>query len=288
MSKTRDFCFTHNNYTTEDEKRYADCPCAYIVYGREVGESGTPHLQGYVRFPSQRTLKSVIARFPGAHIEIKKGTCEQAIDYCKKDKDVYERGEAPKTQEAKGAMNKKRCADAWLAATEGRIDDIPEDLRIRYYGTFKRIREDYKPQPQPLTVLQNEWRYGPTGTGKTRGAHEEFPGAYIKKANTKWWNRYDGEEVVIIDDIDKYHVQLGYELKIWLDHPPFPAENKGGENMIRPKRIIITSNYHPSEIWPDKSTLDPLLRRLKVIYMGPPPIEGPADFEGHFNKKQFK
>ena len=45
------------------------------------------------------------------------------------------------------------------------------------------------------------------------GAQEMYPDAYLKKANTKWWDGYVDQEVVIIDDFDKYHVQLGYELK---------------------------------------------------------------------------
>ena len=94
---------------------------------------------------------------------------------------------------------------------------------------MERIRrlEDYVEKPTTLSSLDNEWRYGPTGTGKSRTAHELYPDAYIKKANTKWWDGYINQEVVIIDDFDKYHVQLGYELKIWLDHYPFPAERKG-------------------------------------------------------------
>ena len=82
-----------------------------------------------------------------------------------------------------------------------------------------------------------------------------IPDAYLKKANTKWWDGYVDQEVVIIDDFDKYHVQLGYELKIWLDHYPFIAERKGSSSMIRPKKIIITSNYHPQDIWDDNKTL---------------------------------
>jgi len=268
MSRTRDFCFTINNYTDVHIDTLQGIDCTYVVYGKEVGESGTPHLQGYIRFPTQRTVSSVIKKIGGAHIEIKKGTCEQAIAYCKKDGDVYERGEVPKTQLQKGELNKRRFEEAFNAAKEGRFDDIPKDLQTRYYSTYKKIREDYLPKPTPLTTLDHEWRYGPTGTGKSRSAQEAYPEAYLKKANTKWWDGYIDQEVVIIDDFDKYHVQLGYELKIWLDHYPFIAERKGGSAMIRPKKIIITSNYHPGHIWDDEKTLDPILRRVRLEKYG--------------------
>lgn len=100
MSRTRSWCFTLNNYTDEDLLR---CKLVgemsgttYIVFGKEVGESGTPHLQGYVWFKSPRKLPAVKALIgERAHFEPRKGTHAQAADYCKKDGDFQEFGRAP-------------------------------------------------------------------------------------------------------------------------------------------------------------------------------------------------
>jgi len=60
---------------------------------------------------------------------------------------------------------------------------------------------------------------------------------------------------------------IGEFLKIWADRYKFRTEEKGSSLVIRPERIVVTSNYHPSELWPEQQTqiLDPLYRRFKII-----------------------
>lgn len=92
MSKTRQYCFTINNPCKEEEDVLISLEdqVEYIVWGRETGESGTPHFQGYVVFKNPRTISGLKKLLPRAHIEIAKGTPAQNEIYCKKDQDWTE------------------------------------------------------------------------------------------------------------------------------------------------------------------------------------------------------
>jgi len=79
---------------------------------------------------------------------------------------------------------------------------------------------------------------------------------------------YAGENAVLIDDIEKTEQFMLGNLKRWASYEPFLAEDKyGGFTKLRPKYIIVTSNYAPEEIWPDSKELEPIQRRFKVINM---------------------
>jgi len=81
---------TLNNYTAADEACFLAklAPiCDYYVYGKEVGEQGTPHLQFMVCFKKQTRLSAVRKIFPSEarwFVKSPKSTMVQASDYCKK------------------------------------------------------------------------------------------------------------------------------------------------------------------------------------------------------------
>lgn len=265
MERSRNWCFTVNNYGEEDLAAISLLGARYTIYGKEIGASGTPHLQGYMCFKNAKTLKSIKKKLPRAHLEVRKGTHEQAKEYCKKDGDFEEYGEEPMCQKKKGECGKRVYEEAFELAKQGRINEIQEPLRTRFYGTYKRIKSEYQVQPPSVSVLTNEWYWGSSGTGKSRKAREENSGAYIKNPN-KWWDGYVDQDVVIIDEWSPSHEVLASHLKQWADHHPFCAEVKGGSMCIRPKKIIITSNYSPEECFSNQNDLEPIRRRFKIVH----------------------
>lgn len=264
MAKRYNFVFTHNNYTEEDERRYLlSSYLKYVVIGKEVGASGTPHLQGFLRYNSATTLSAVIKRFPGAHFE-EAVTVAEAIAYCKKEGNFQEAGTEPVTQRKKGELEQDRWKRIRLAAEEGRFEDIDDDVRFRNISTINVHRHaSLLKSSYEDSEVQHEWYWGEAGTGKSRKAREENPGAYLKMCN-KWWCGFDNEDVVIIEDFDQRHEMLLHHLKIWGDRYQFIGEFKGGARKMRPKKIIITSNYHPDQIWKNPEDLEPILRRFKT------------------------
>lgn len=216
-----------------------DLECQYIVFGREVGEEGTEHLQGYVEFERKKRF-SVVKRLLSnrVHLEKSKGNSQENRNYCIKDGNFYEKGD-PINQ-----GGEKTSAEVVKLAKEGKFDEI-EALDpykyLQYYRTLQMIYKDNQKKPEPLTGTCGIWIFGMSGVGKSHWARQFDP--YLKNLN-KWWDGYQGEDCVVIEEVNPDNTAwIAPYLKLWGDKWPFTAEIKGSSRMIRPKRVIITSNY---------------------------------------------
>ena len=84
------WCFTLNNYTIEDCSsivRTIRHKCKKAIVGKEVGESGTPHLQGYFEFKKKGRPLGIFG-INRIHFEKSKGNAESNDKYCGKDGDI--------------------------------------------------------------------------------------------------------------------------------------------------------------------------------------------------------
>lgn len=93
------WCFTLNNYT--DDIISSIVPifrtmCKVAFFSKETGESGTPHLQGYLEFKTKKRPLSVF-NMDCFHFEKARGNLQQNLDYCSKDQPLFfQHGAIPK------------------------------------------------------------------------------------------------------------------------------------------------------------------------------------------------
>lgn len=253
----KNWCFTVNTYKPEDVEVFNNLECEAIVVGHEVGELGREHLQGFIRFHSNMRFSAVKKIHETAHWELCKGSFSQNVKYCRKEGHVL----VEKGCEDVGKSVREEYADALSLARNGDTDKIMPMLYTKHYWVYEKIKRERDLDCETLQELDNWWFYGASGTGKSRTARELYPRAYIKNLN-KWWCGYKGEDTVIIEEF-KPDTKLESFMKIWADRYAFRAEIKGASMMIRPKRIIVCSNYRIDECFSGVD-VEPIKRRFKV------------------------
>ena len=155
---------TLNNYTNAEYDTLIESiatNASYAVIGREVGESGTPHLQCFFIWYNRFRLRQVKA-IPGlqrAHLEPARGTSSQAAVYCKKEGDFYEFGDLPNPGPKKNIFETFRdwFKDQPGVVTEKDIlDSHPQVLRYRdFIQTCYRV---YGKRPTLVEGNLRDWQ----------------------------------------------------------------------------------------------------------------------------------
>lgn len=159
-SYAKRWVFTLNNWNDAELTAILDSSDSYhyIVIGRERGDSGTPHLQGFFILQRRQRLTQV-RRLPGlarAHFEVSRGTPQQASDYCKKDGDFEERGQLPEAPEGQGKRSDWERLVEWLTNQE--VPPSTTDVMRAFpslYGRYKNGVEEFVEQLGPRPVLVN-------------------------------------------------------------------------------------------------------------------------------------
>lgn len=151
MSRAKNWCFTLNNYTQGDVDRLANLgsSASYIVFGREVGENGTPHLQGFISFDERKRLQQVKTLIGGnPHVEVARNI-PAAIQYCKKDGDFEEVGELS------GGQGRRSDLDSFKEAVKSGLLSLKEirESHSEVYSKHRRFVYEYLADHAPDKVL---------------------------------------------------------------------------------------------------------------------------------------
>jgi hypothetical protein len=271
MSRAHNWCFTINNYNDDELQALrgsVERLCRYAVVGKEVGESGTPHLQGYVQFTQRYRLTGVakLAGFARAHLAVSRGTPEQAADYCKKDGDIaFEFGSISHQGQRTDLAEIKEQLDEGVPMRT--IAESNFSKYLLYRKSFQAYRM-LRINPRSFRT-QVCWFFGPTGTGKSRRCFAEA--SYfsngdccsISDLSLKWFEPYAGHKTVIFDDF-KGLAEISMLLRLW-DRYPLQVPIKGGFVEWVPRIVYVSSNYHPAAFYGTDGQYPALLRRIDLI-----------------------
>jgi len=145
------WCLTLNNYTDAEVANWDatlndQLVFRYAIYGKEVGDNGTPHLQAFVILNQPARLTAIKALLGDRiHAEFAKGTSKQAAVYCKKEGNYVEYGEFP------GAQGRRTDIDLFVDWVKAQ-DTKPNDRDIA--SNFPTIWTRY---PRLIQLVDNIW-----------------------------------------------------------------------------------------------------------------------------------
>lgn len=130
----RKVCFTLNNYSEEEFTQILRSFVDYkYVIGKEVGEGGTPHLQGYVEFGRQLSLKQLKEINNRMHIEKTRGTRAQNLKYCRKEGDFISTFPVPLKERLLNEYKDVKWNN-WQKSIINMIEcDVPDNRSINWF-----------------------------------------------------------------------------------------------------------------------------------------------------------
>lgn len=236
----------------------------YFVWQIEKGAEETTHVQGYIELEERWRFNQLKAILRQAHIETRKGTAEQARDYCCKESTRIHGPYTIGTFQASKLNAKAEMEVIKNKLKDGcNLKDIMNDhfmMWARYHNSIQKFHSLIAP---PRNFKSNLIVcIGPTGTGKSRWAHDTYPSAYWKQRGD-WWDGYEQNETVIIDD---FYGWWKFDTLLRLtDRYPYQVETKGSHSNFVAKTIIITSNTTPKHWYKNIPNIDAFYRRIDEI-----------------------
>lgn len=290
MSRVHSYIFTLNNYTAKEIDDIQSLDYNYIIYGKEIGESGTPHLQGFVNFENAKTMSAIHKLKGWKRTALKPANKPlSAIDYCRKGSQSHTEWEQDGTSGKnygigadvfeRGSFSQGKRTDldeVYNRVKEGEsVDNIAWENPDAYGRCFKVLEklEDIKMRKTfRTTMTEGIWIYGKTGTGKSEFVYNNFDltQSYSYPYDNGWWDGYKQQSCVIIDEF-RGQIPFNEILRMVDKHPNYCVRRRCREPMpFTSKKVIITSSMNPQEVFNKLSkndSLSQLYRRFSIYEM---------------------
>ncbi len=237
---------TLNNYTNEEEESIwkwdTDGLILRMAIGREIGEEGTPHLQGMVGFRKPMRFSAVVNLSPRAHWEVAKDPAA-LFQYCLKEGNYKVVDHRKGSSEAITAY----VNDIRAGKSDQDLLDAHPVFYTRYPNAPLNIRRVCRGAPRTVPPVVF-WIHGESGIGKTRwvyGRHERVDDITVRGTFVIGYHHCDA---VVFDDFRFSTCGIGLLLRL-LDRYPVTLDVKGGETEWNPKVIYITSPVPPEMVF---------------------------------------
>lgn len=214
-------------------------------------------------------MKSLFSS-PTVHLEKRLGSRESAIAYCRKsDSRVtgpFAHG-SEETRSRQGERNDlKRAFESLRAgATDLALFEELPHVAFKYQRGISAARMALARPRSQSTAPEILIYWGDSGTGKTKKAVEENPGAFIlTKPNGNgcvWFDGYQGQDTIIFDE---FYGWIPYDLILRIcDRYPLKLQVKGGFVECAATKFIFTSNKKWDEWYPNIDDRSAFERRIK-------------------------
>lgn len=256
--KFTSWVFTWNNYPEDHEKIFQKLVKGevfrYFAWGEEIGEKGTPHLQGFFGTRNSRAHQGLKQYLPGIWFEGMKGRLKDSEAYCSKQSKLKTVGEMP-VQGKRNDLNEIKEKILKEKKNPGDIIDSLENFQqIRFAECLMKYRKPYKGE----RIVKYYW--GSTGTGKTKTADEELVDYDTISYSNGFIIGYNGNKNVLIDD---FRGEMPYNLLLKLcDRYSVVINIKGGTMPWNAEKITITSDRNIDLLYKNVGDLGQLKRRI--------------------------
>lgn len=245
--------------------KFVELEMEFLVFQIEKApDTGKLHAQGVVWFHNPRYMAGVKKVFESEtmHLEPCKSQ-SNAVGYCMKEETriagPFTYGVVPAVE---GRGHRTDLEDAMEEAEAGNLAMVSGSVMMRYgRGVEKAYQRGNKARYAKTMrdMIEVFVYWGPPGVGKSEWVASQWPDAYWKNCDHKWWDGYEEEEVIILDEFD---CQPSYRsLLRLLDKTPLQCEIKGGSIYAAWRCVVITSNSNPKSWYPGEDKA-PLWRRI--------------------------
>lgn len=266
-------------HTRQDVEELLDILGAYIFQQEEGGKSDYPHFQAFLQLQTpvhMGTLKNKFkkAGFNDAHIEMRKGTVQDCVDYCSKEETRVDgpwRGGEINLKDQQGSRSdlaelRRQIMDGASVSEVLLNDDACQAARYtRYLSELATARDrvKYGRQLRDITV---HYLWGDPGVGKTKYIYDNNPIENIYRVTDYRhpWDEYEGQSILVLDEFDS---QFSWDqLLVFLDRYPVMLPARYNNHVACFTTVWIISNEPLSKQYPERTgeKRNALLRRIST------------------------